>query len=181
LAAFKPAEIAAASGFEHCLFSEAIWNTMFHPWAASQDGGSSASPPQLFFDHNSTLDSCHLFYRFSPDWVIVLARVQHLRQHVILQARATLPDVCSLALHSLYEKAPDCFLVYSGKVFARASCVVRDGHNAFQETAILQRLLPFRWRLMTSLRLPTQAWTCWTERARLACQSQTSKLAVSVP
>jgi hypothetical protein len=180
VAAFKPADIAAAAGFKHCLFSEAMWNTMFQPWAASQDGGSSASPPQLFFDHDSTLDSCHLFYRFSPDWVIVLARVQHLRQHVILQARATLPDVCSLALNSIYEKAPDCFLVYSGKVLARASCVVRDGHAVFQETVIPQRRLPFRWRSMTSLRLPAQASTCWTKRARLACQSQTSEMAASM-
>ena len=116
-ATFKPDDIAAASGFEHCLFSEAMWNTMFLPWSTSQDGVLSASPPQLFFDHDSTLDSCHLFYRFSPDWVIVLARVQHLRQHVVLQARATLPDVCSLALQSLCEKAPDCFLVYPGNLF----------------------------------------------------------------
>jgi hypothetical protein len=92
---------------------------MFLPWQTSDDGGSPAIPPQLFFDHDSTLDSCHIFYRFSPDWVIVLVRVQHLRQHVVLQARATLVDVCSLALQSICEKAPDCFLFYSGN-----ACVV---------------------------------------------------------
>ena len=114
-AVFRPAEVAAAAGFEHCLFSLPIWNNMFLPWTTSETGIGSAEPPQLFFDHDSTLDSCHLFMRFSPDWVIVLVRVQHLRQRVLLQARSTLPDVSSLALQSICEKAPDCFLVYPGK------------------------------------------------------------------
>ena len=121
-AVFQPADIAAASGFRHCLFSLAIWNNLFLPWTTPEDrdGAESAEPPQLFFDHESTLDSCHLFYRFAPDWVVVLARVQHLRRRVVLQARATLPDVCSLALQSICEKAPDCLLMYSGNLTAAA-------------------------------------------------------------
>ena len=114
-AVFRPADIAAASGFEHFLFSMPMWTNMFLPWTTSETGDASSEPPQLFFDHDSTLDSCHLFLRFSPDWVVVLVRVQHLRQRVLLQARAMLPDVCSLAVQSICEKAPDCFLVYSGE------------------------------------------------------------------
>lgn len=122
-AVFQPADIAAASGFRQCLFSLAMWNNLFLPWTTPEDGAASAEPPQLFFDHESTLDSCHLFYRYAPDWVVVLARVQHLRRRVVLQARAALPDVCSLALQSICEKAPDCLLVYSGNL-AAAACVI---------------------------------------------------------
>ncbi len=110
-----------------------MWNNLFLPWTTPEDGkigaaspengAASAEPPQLFFEHESTLDSCHLFYRYAPDWVVVLARVQHLRRRVVLQARATLPDVCSLALQSICEKAPDCLLVYSGNLTA-AVCVI---------------------------------------------------------
>lgn len=114
-AAFKPADIAAAAGFEYFLFSVEMWNNLFLPWTSSENVTVVADPPQLFFDHDSTLDSCHLFLRCSPDWVVVLARVQHLRQRVLLQARSALPDVCGLALQSIYASAPDCFLVYPGK------------------------------------------------------------------
>jgi hypothetical protein len=86
-AVFKPVDIATASCFQHCLFSEAMWNSLFQPWTMSEDGAVLAQPPQLFFDHESTLDSCHVLYRFAPDWVVVLARVQHLRRRVVLQAR----------------------------------------------------------------------------------------------
>jgi hypothetical protein len=124
-AAFKPADIAAAAGFEYFLFSAEMWNNLFLPWTSSENV-AVADPPQLFFDHDSTLDSCHLFLRCSPDWVVVLARVQHLRQRVLLQARSALPDVCSLALQSIYASAPDCFLVYPGKRLC-GSCVVLRG------------------------------------------------------
>lgn len=116
-ATFKPVDIAAASGFEHFLFSVEMWNKLFLPWTSSGNCAAAADPPQLFFDHDSTLDSCHVFLRYLPDWVVVLVRVQHLRQRVVLQARSTLPDVCNLALQSIFEKAPDSFLVYTGKCF----------------------------------------------------------------